>query len=87
MVLEGVLLAAALTHQKVLPGMALSMLAIGEESGEINQMIHKVADFYEDKVATIAIFLTAIFVAARSMVGEILLAAYLPMFKAFDEIL
>ncbi len=92
MVLEGVLLAAAMTHQKVLPNMALSMLAMGEETGEIDQMINNVADFYEDKVATIAKFLIsilepAIFIVARSMVGELLQATYLPMFKAFDEIL
>ena len=50
LVQEGVLLSTALTRQKVLPEMALSMLSIGEETGEMDQMLSKVADFYEDEV-------------------------------------
>ncbi len=92
MVLEGVLLSAALTRQKVLPDMALSMLAIGEETGEMDKMLSKVADFYEDEVASTAKALTSILepamiVIVGAMVGAILLAMYLPMFKVFDEIL
>ncbi len=92
MVLEGVLLAAAMTHQKVLPNMALSMLAIGEETGEMDKMLSKVADFYEDEVASTAKALTSILepamiVIVGAIVGAILLAMYLPMFKVFDEIL
>ena len=48
LVQDGVLLSAALIRQKVLPDMALSMLSIGEETGEMDQMLSKVADFYED---------------------------------------
>ena len=50
MVQEGVLLSNALIRQKVLPDMALNMLAIGEETGEMDKMLSKVADFYEDEV-------------------------------------
>ena len=50
LVQEGVMLSAALIRQNVLPDMALSMLAIGEETGEMDQMLSKVADFYEDEV-------------------------------------
>ena len=47
MVQEGVLLSNALIRQKVLPDMALNMLAIGEETGEMDKMLSKVADFYD----------------------------------------
>ena len=45
---EGIPLSVALTRKKVFPEMALSMLAIGEETGGMDTMLSKVADFYED---------------------------------------
>lgn len=91
LVQEGVLLSAALIRQKVLPDMALSMLAIGEETGEMDQMLSKVADFYEDEVSTSVKALTsmlepAMIVVVGGIVGSILLAMYLPMFTVFDQI-
>ena len=49
LVQEGVQLSTSLIHQKVLPNMALSMLAIGVETGEMDKILSKVADFYEDE--------------------------------------
>ena len=91
LVQEGVLLSAALIRQKVLPDMALSMLAIGEETGEMDQMLSKVADFYEDEVSAAVKALTsmlepAMIVVVGGIVGSILLAMYLPMFTIFDQI-
>ena len=91
LVQEGVLLSTALTRQKVLPDMALSMLSIGEETGEMDQMLSKVADFYEDEVSTSVKALTsmlepAMIVVVGGIVGSILLAMYLPMFSVFDQI-
>ena len=91
MVQEGVLLSAALTRQKVLPDMALSMLSIGEETGEMDRMLSKVADFYEDEVSASVKALTsmlepAMIVVVGGIVGSILLAMYLPMFTVFDQI-
>lgn len=91
LVQEGVLLSTALTRQKVLPDMALSMLSIGEETGEMDQMLSKVADFYEDEVAASVKALTsmlepAMIVVVGGIVGSILLAMYLPMFTVFDQI-
>jgi type IV pilus assembly protein PilC len=88
---EGVLLSTALTRQKVLPDMALSMLSIGEETGEMDQMLSKVADFYEDEVSASVKALTsmlepAMIVVVGGIVGSILLAMYLPMFSVFDQI-
>ena len=91
LVQEGVLLSTALTRQKVLPDMALSMLTIGEETGEMDQMLSKVADFYEDEVSASVKALTsmlepAMIVVVGGIVGSILLAMYLPMFSVFDQI-
>lgn len=91
LVQEGVLLSNALTRQKVLPEMALSMLSIGEETGEMDQMLTKVADFYEDEVSAAVKALTsmlepAMIVVVGGIVGSILLAMYLPMFTVFDQI-
>ena len=91
MVQEGVLLSNALIRQKVLPEMALNMLAIGEETGEMDKMLSKVADFYEDEVGTMVKALPsmlepAMIVVVGGIVGSILLAMYLPMFTVFDQI-
>lgn len=88
---EGVLLSTALIRQKVLPDMALNMLAIGEETGEMDKMLSKVADFYEDEVGAMVKALTsalepAMIVVVGGIVGSILLAMYLPMFTIFDQI-
>ena len=91
MVQEGVLLSTALIRKKVLPDMALNMLAIGEETGEMDRMLSKVADFYEDEVGAMVKALTsmlepAMIVVVGGIVGSILLAMYLPMFTVFDQI-
>ena len=91
MVQEGVLLSNALIRQKVLPDMALNMLAIGEETGEMDKMLSKVADFYEDEVGAMVKALTsmlepAMIVVVGGIVGSSLLAMYLPMFTVFDQI-
>jgi len=91
MVQEGVLLSTALIRQQVLPDMALNMLSIGEETGEMDKMLSKVADFYEDEVGAMVKALTsmlepAMIVVVGGIVGSILLAMYLPMFTIFDQI-
>ena len=90
MVQEGVLLSTALTRQKVLPDMALNMLSIDKETGEIDKMLSKVSDFYEDEVGAMVKALPsmrepAMIVVVSGIVGFILLAMYLPMFTVFDQ--
>lgn len=90
-VLEGVPLSVALARKQVFPEMAVSMLAIGEETGGLDAMLAKVADFYEDEVAAAVKALTsmlepAMIVIVGGIVGSILLAMYLPMFSIFDQI-
>ncbi len=88
---EGVPLSVALGTKNVFPDMAVSMLSIGEETGEMDKMLSKVADFYEDEVATATKALTSILepvmiVVVGGIVGVILVAMYLPMFSIFDKI-
>ena len=91
LVQEGVLLSTSLIRQKVLTDMVPSMLAIGEETGEMDKMLSKVADFYEDEVGAMVKVITsmleqAMIVVVGVIVGSILLAIYLPMFTVFDQI-
>ncbi len=88
---EGVNLSRALSTKQVFPDMALSMLTIGEETGEMDKMLSKVADFYEDEVSVTVKNLTsmlepAMIVLVGGMVGALLVAMYLPMFSVFDKI-
>ena len=88
---EGILLSVALSRKKAFPELALSMLAIGEETGQMDTMLSKVADFYEDEVEASVKALTsmlepAMIVVVGGIVGSILLAMYLPMFTVFDQI-
>ena len=52
-VLQGIPLSMALGHKKVFPDMSISMISIGEETGAMDAMMSKVADFYEDEVGAI----------------------------------
>ncbi|QNG29128.1 type II secretion system F family protein [Synechococcus sp. LTW-R] len=88
---EGIPLSVALDRKRVFPELALSMLAIGEETGQMDAMLSKVADFYEDEVEAAVKALTsmlepAMIVVVGGIVGSILLAMYLQMFSIFDQI-
>jgi len=88
---EGVQLSTALNKKKVFPDLAISMLSIGEETGQMDAMLSKVADFYEDEVAAVVKVLTSMLepmmiVICGGIVGSILVAMYLPMFSVFDKI-
>lgn len=90
-VLEGIPLSTAIARKRVFPEMAVSMLSIGEETGGLDTMLAKVADFYEDEVAAAVKALTsmlepAMIVIVGGIVGSILLAMYLPMFSIFEQI-
>ncbi|MDJ1183850.1 type II secretion system F family protein [Roseofilum casamattae] len=87
----GGMISTALDRYKVFPVLAIQMISIGEETGQIDQMLMKVADFYEDEVEQAIKGLTSMLepvmiVVIGGMVGSILLAMYLPMFKVFEEL-
>lgn len=88
---SGGMISLALQKEQVFPVMAIQMISIGEETGEIDTMLMKVADFYEDEVEQAVKALTSIMepimiVVLGGMVGSILVAMYLPMFKVMDAI-
>lgn len=88
---EGISLSKSLLSKQIFPDLALSMLAIGEETGEMDAMLSKVADFYEEEVSLIVKNLTAMIepamiVLVGGIVGSILVAMYLPMFSVFQHI-
>ena len=90
-VLQGIPLSLALGRKNVFPDMSISMISIGEETGEMDAMMSKVADFYEDEVEAIVKALTsmlepAMIVLVGGIVGSILLAMYMPMFAVFENI-
>jgi len=81
----------AFDKESVIPIMFTSMFRIGEETGELSEMITKLADFYEDEVSSSVKSLTSImeplmiiFVAV--FVGIILIAMYLPMFSMMSTV-
>lgn len=87
----GGMISLALQREKVFPVMAIQMISIGEETGEIDTMLMKVADFYEDEVEQAVKALTSIMepimiVVLGGMVGSILVAMYLPIFGIMDAI-
>jgi len=88
---EGSSLAAPLARTGVFPPMVVQMLAVGEETGSLDSMLHKLADFYEDEVATMLKALTSIIepvlmVVVGAIVGVVVISMYLPMFNIFDQI-
>ncbi len=87
----GGMISIALQREQVFPLMAIQMISIGEETGEIDQMLMKVADFYEDEVEQAVKALTSIMepimiLFLGGMVGSILLSMYLPMFAVFEKL-
>ncbi|MFN7414812.1 MAG: type II secretion system F family protein [Dolichospermum sp.] len=88
---QGGMISVALLTENVFPAMAIQMMSIGEETGQLDAMLMKVADFYEDEVEQAVKSLTSILepvmiVVLGGMVGTILLAMYLPMFKVYEKL-
>jgi type IV pilus assembly protein PilC len=88
---EGIPLSTALTMKNVFPELAISMLIVGEETGNMDEMLSKVADFYEDEVSASVKILTSLIepfmiVLVGGIVASILVAMYLPMFSVFEKI-
>ncbi len=83
---QGVPIAQPLIENPVFPPMVSQMVKIGEETGELEKMLSKIADFYEDEVDAAIASLTAIIeplmmIGVGCMVGVIIISMYLPMFK------
>jgi type IV pilus assembly protein PilC len=79
-------LTVAMTNSAVFPNMVLQMVAIGEESGSLDAMLSKVADFFEQEVDEAVDSLSSlmepmIMVVLGGLIGGIVVAMYLPIFK------
>ena len=88
---EGIPIAEPLTEDPLFPPMVSQMVKIGEETGELEKMLSKIADFYEDEVDAAIQSLTSIIepimmIGVGFMVGIIIVAMYLPMFKMMQLI-
>jgi len=82
---------APLKASPVFPPMVGHMIASGEETGALDQMLAKVAEFYEDEVDAAVKALTSILepvmiVVVGGIVGFIVIAMYMPMFKIYNKI-
>ena len=83
---QGVPIAVPLSEDPLFPPMVSQMVRVGEETGELERMLSKIADFYEDEVDSAIATLTSIIeplmmILVGIMVGIIIIAMYLPMFK------
>ena len=82
----GTSLTTAMTNANIFPSMVLQMCAIGEESGSIDHMLGKAADFYEEEVDDMVAGLSSlmepiIIVFLGTLIGGIVVSMYLPIFK------
>jgi len=88
---SGIPIYKPLEEEPVFPPMVTRMIAVGEETGDIDGMLGKIADFYESEVDAAVKALTSIIeplmiVVVGGIVGGIIVAMYLPMFKIFELI-
>jgi type IV pilus assembly protein PilC len=83
---EGKTIAEPLEKTGVFPPMVCQMVAVGEQSGSIDSMLNKIADFYDDEVDEAVNNLTAmmepmLMLFLGTTVGALVIAMYLPIFK------
>ena len=83
---QGVPIAIPLGELAIFPPMVAQMVRVGEETGELEKMLSKIADFYEDEVDSAIATLTSVIeplmmIGVGIMVGIIIISMYLPMFK------
>jgi type IV pilus assembly protein PilC len=88
---DGQPMSSALRKHKVFPEMVTQMIEVGEESGQISQMLDKVADFYDREVDSAAESLTAsiepiMVLVMGAVVGGMVICLYLPMFTIYQNI-
>ncbi len=90
-VLQGRPFAAPLSKEKLIPDMVTQMVGIGEQSGSVDQMLGKIADFYEEEVEAAVKALTAmieplLMIFLGVIIAVLVVAMYLPIFSMGDAI-
>lgn len=80
-----------LTEHPVFPDMIVQMIAVGEDTGALDTMLHKISDFYDQEVAStteqlMALIEPIMIVVLGGLVGGMIIALYLPIFNIFELI-
>jgi len=88
---EGETISKPLAGSKVFPAMVVQMIAVGEETGALDTMLKKIADFYDEEVSNTVDALTSILepmmiVVMGILIGGIIVSLYLPMFQVITLI-
>jgi type IV pilus assembly protein PilC len=88
---QGGSIAAPLKQCDIFPSMITHMVGVGEETGALDTMLTKIAEFYEDQVEAAVKSLTSILEPVMIMlvggvVGFIVISMYMPLFKVYDQI-
>jgi type IV pilus assembly protein PilC len=88
---SGESLTGPLKEHPVFPPMVVQMMAVGEETGALDTMLHKIAEFYDQEVESTTDSLTALIEPLMiaflgGIVGSMIVALYMPIFKIFDLI-
>ncbi|MCA0330091.1 MAG: type II secretion system F family protein [Actinobacteria bacterium] len=88
---RGESLTTPLSQHKVFPSMVVQMLAVGEDTGALDSMLGKIADFYDQEVEATTEQMTALIeplmiAVLGGIVGSMIIALYMPIFKIFDLI-
>jgi type IV pilus assembly protein PilC len=88
---NGESLTAPLSNHPVFPPMVVQMLAVGEDTGALDSMLHKISEFYDQEVESTTESLTALIeplmiAILGGIVGSMIIALYMPIFKVFDMI-
>jgi type IV pilus assembly protein PilC len=88
---EGKNMAEPLTQTQIFPDMVVQMIAVGEQTGALDQMLNKIADFYEEETDVAVAAMTSalepiLMVGVGGMVGIVLVSMYLPIFSLAGSI-
>jgi type IV pilus assembly protein PilC len=88
---SGETLAGPLVNHSVFPPMVVQMMAVGEDTGALDTMLHKIAEFYDQDVEATTESLTALIepimiAVLGGIIGSMIIALYMPIFKIFDLI-
>jgi type IV pilus assembly protein PilC len=88
---RGGTISGPLKEVSVFPSMVVHMVGVGEETGALDAMLSKIADFYEDEVDAAVKALTSILepvmiIIVGGIVGFVVISMYLPLFKVYDQI-
>jgi type IV pilus assembly protein PilC len=88
---EGRTISEPLKESKVFPAMVVQMVGVGEQAGALEQMLTKIADFYEEEVdAAVGDLMTAMepamIVVLGTVVGGIVISMYLPIFTLVSQL-